>query len=90
MSYTQEDNRDIIKNFLKERICKVTFTKVDGTERTMKCTLNGELIAIHAEPRVKKTDRIVAPNEEIQRVFDLDQNAWRSFRWSSLVNVDAV
>lgn len=90
MSYETAEGRDVIKDFLKTRACSVTFTKVDGTQRVMRCTLNGELIEQNAKPYERKTDRHVAPNDNVQRVFDLEQNAWRSFRWDALVDVDAI
>ena len=54
----------------------VTFTKSDGTERVMKCTLNPEQlpkveIKEDAKPRKESTTSM--------RVFDLEKNEWRSF-----------
>ena len=54
----------------------VTFTKADGTERVMKCTLNPEQlpkveIKEDAKPRKESTTSM--------RVFDLEKNEWRSF-----------
>lgn len=54
----------------------VTFTKADGTERMMKCTLNPEQlpkveIKEDAKPRKESTTSM--------RVFDLEKNEWRSF-----------
>ena len=54
----------------------VTFTKSDGTERVMKCTLVPEQlpkveIKEDAKPRKESTTSM--------RVFDLEKNEWRSF-----------
>lgn len=54
----------------------VTFTKSDGTERVMKCTLNPEQlpkveIKEGAKPRKESTTSM--------RVFDLEKKEWRSF-----------
>jgi hypothetical protein len=54
----------------------ITFTKSDGTERVMKCTLKPEQlpkveIKEGAKPRKESTTSI--------RVFDLEKNEWRSF-----------
>jgi hypothetical protein len=54
----------------------VTFTKSDGTERVMKCTLVPEQlpkveIKEDAKPRKESTTTM--------RVFDLEKNEWRSF-----------
>ena len=54
----------------------VTFTKSDGTERVMKCTLVPDQL-----PKVEiKED--AKPRKELttsMRVFDLEKNEWRSF-----------
>jgi hypothetical protein len=54
----------------------VTFTKSDGTERVMKCTLVPDQlpkveIKEDAKPRKESTTSM--------RVFDLEKNEWRSF-----------
>ncbi len=54
----------------------VTFTKSDGTDRVMKCTLVPEQlpkveIKEGAKPRKESTTSM--------RVFDLEKNEWRSF-----------
>lgn len=74
----------------------VTFTKKDGTERVMNCTLNEELIPKVAESTpvsnleeilkdMPKKERKV--NEDILPVYDLDAKSWRSFRWDAVKNV---
>ena len=54
----------------------ITFTKKDGTERVMRCTLQPDQLPIqpiveNKEPR-KKTPGVIA-------VYDLDAKGWRSF-----------
>ena len=61
----------------------VTFMKKDGTRRPMKCTLAEGLI----QPYEKKTERVKETNEDIIAVWDLDNNAWRSFRYDSVIEV---
>lgn len=68
-------------------VYNVTFTKVDGTERTMPCTLKEDLL-----PAAKKDDplsqkKVRAVNEEVMVVFCTDKQEWRSFR---VANVKAV
>lgn len=62
----------------------VTFTKTDGTERTMRCTLKEDKVV----PYEKKTDRVRAENLDVIRVWDLDKNEWRGFRVDSIREVD--
>jgi len=64
----------------------VVFTKKDGTERVMNCTINPELVPV--EPiveGVEKKEKKV--NEEVMPVYDLDAKAWKSFRWDSIKQV---
>lgn len=61
----------------------VTFTKKDGTERTMNCTLNDTLVKSYE----KKTERSKTVSEETCAVFDIDKQEWRSFRYDSLTAV---
>jgi len=71
-----------LREVLQDGIVNVTFTKVDGTKRDMRCTLNESLIpqSTSTEP---KAERKV--NDTVQRVFDLDKNEWRSFRKDSVI-----
>jgi hypothetical protein len=54
----------------------VVFTKRDGTERTMNCTLRSDIVV----PYEKKTERTHEPSAERMSVFDTDLQEWRSFR----------
>ena len=64
----------------------VTFTKQDGSERVMNCTLKPELLpeakplAEGKEPRKESTTSI--------RVFDNDLKDWRSFTTKSVTRVE--
>ena len=63
---------------------EVTFTKTDGTERTMLCTRNPNVIAEHYTAPEKKSDKTKTPNPDVIVVFDLDKTSWRSFRIDSI------
>lgn len=65
-----------IKVLLQERNVKITFTKKDGTERIMNCTLNPEVI-----PLVESTQdkREKSKEKDYIAVYDTDLKAWRSF-----------
>lgn len=77
--------KDGIKSTLKTYTAKVTFTKVDGSERIMKCTLNESLIPQSTEE--KKTDRVKAENDNVLAVWDLEAEGWRSFKIDSVKSV---
>jgi WYL_2, Sm-like SH3 beta-barrel fold len=68
---------------LQKGIISVKFTKVDGTERTMRCTLNESYI----KPHDKKTDKEKAANNNIMSVWDIDKDSWRSFRVDSVIEI---
>jgi hypothetical protein len=74
---------DSIYEQLKAGRCRVTFTKVDGTDRTMNCTLKDEMLP--EQYRGKGT--ILTEGSNVIRVYDLDLNEWRSFRVDSVKNV---
>jgi hypothetical protein len=79
---TEKDKKWLI-GLLKSEIVELTFTKKDGTERIMVCTLAEQEIPEENLPKGtnrKKSDEAVA-------VFDLENNGWRSFRWDSLTNI---
>ena len=63
---------------------KVTFTKSDGTEREMLCTLREEFIRQYE----KKTERIRQENLDVMSVWDLERGGWRSFRIDSVKRID--
>ena len=62
----------------------VVFTKADGTERTMLCTKNSEVISEQYTAPEKKTERTRKDTDGLVVVFDLEKNEWRSFRLDSV------
>ena len=80
-------DQDTIKNQLKEQICQVIFTRVDGAIRIMNCTLNASMIP--SDLSEEKTGRTKVENAEVQAVYDVEAQGWRSFRWSSVTNFRA-
>lgn len=72
-----------IVNMLHNGIINVKFTKKDGTERVMKCTLLENII----KPYEKTTEREKKVNEDILSVWDVEKDAWRSFRYDSILEV---
>ena len=63
----------------------VTFTKKDGTERAMKCTLKPELL-----PKVEIKEGATPRKESdtAMRVFDLEKKEWRSFTIKNIKSVE--
>ena len=82
-----DDDRNVFKKWLNEHLhygeVTVVFKKKDGEERTMKCTLNSELV-----PQTeKKTERVKEVNEDVCPVYDIEKQGWRSFRYDSIHEV---
>ena len=75
-----------LKKLLLENILTVVFTKKDGTEREMRCTLKAEHLPIvekHEDDEAKKDKK---QSDTSIAVWDLDKSAWRSFRIDSVVS----
>lgn len=75
-----------LKDVLSVAEATITFTKVDGTERVMKCTLEATklppvVVKENAKPR-KQSD-----TTKSLRVFDLEKNEWRSFNIKSIKKI---
>ena len=74
-----------IKGVLHSNEANITFTKKNGEERLMRCTLQPDALpsmvplADGKEPRKKSTTSI--------RVFDLDKQKWRSFTYRSVKQI---
>jgi len=75
------NNKTEMLKLLKSKVVVVTFKKKDGSDRVMNASLRSDLIV----PYEKKTERVLNRNDEVQSVFDVDLQEWRSFRWDSLV-----
>lgn len=64
----------------------VTFTKKDGSQRVINATLAQGRIPSDKQPKSETQDSY--PSSAC-RVFDTELNEWRSFRWDSIVKVNA-
>jgi hypothetical protein len=78
--------RDEIKDLLKQNVATIVFTKLDGTRRTLKCTLRPDLIT--RPEREGETTRKKTENLDSLAVWDLENNNFRSFRIESLITCD--
>jgi len=76
-----------LKGHLRMGPVTVTFTKKDGTERVMKCTTDATIIMFKDPTSVESKGSARTASENIMPVFDLEANAWRSFRWDSIKQV---
>ena len=67
----------------------VVFTKKDGTERAMRCTLSESRIPSEKQPKSQASDSTTTGqgNDSAIRVFDTEKQEWRSFRWDTVKEV---
>ena len=68
----------MLKEMLKENIMRVVFTKKDGSERVMICTLQEEYLP--------ETFGNTSGYNGIITVYDLESEGWRSFREDSVID----
>ena len=93
----KEQIRDWVRGLLTNSEVTVTFTKADGTDRDMLCTLDYSRIPVSITKPVS-VDGIVResrkpkkePDPHSIRVFDLEKQEWRSFRFERLKKVTAT
>ena len=97
----KEQIREWVRGLLTNSEVTVTFTKADGTDRDMLCTLDHSRIPVSVAKPISTTapvDGIVResrkpkkePDPHSIRVFDLEKQEWRSFRFERLKKVTAT
>ena len=78
--------RSWLKDALHHQTIQVTFTKKDGTERVMKCTLREDIL-----PKVEiKESSTRKTNDANLAVFDVEATGWRSFTVRTVKRVKFV
>lgn len=83
MSKIEWDKEAIIKQ-LHEKVCKIVFTKANGDNRIMHCTLQESMLPaqVDVEEHIQKKK----PNPDVLAVWDVEASGWRSFRWDSVTD----
>lgn len=93
----REEFRQFMKGLLWDGPVLIEFTKTDGSTRVMNCTLNSTHGAVYPDVDVERlTGEIVETknhqgrkiNKDVCAVWDIDQKAWRSFRWDRLKRIE--
>jgi hypothetical protein len=75
--------RDTLIKNLQMKAMRITFTKVNGDERIMDCSLQESLV-----PPTNPDNR--KENEEVLPVFDINKGEWRSFRMDSITKIEVL
>jgi hypothetical protein len=89
MENNMEITREFVENLYQElnnRIVTVRFTKADGLEREMNCTL--QEIIVPGEQGIPADILENAIDSQVVVVWDTDLSAWRSFRLDRLLHVN--
>jgi len=73
-----------LRELLHTNFVQVVFTKKDGTERTMLCTLNPSKLPPQTDLEEEIQKR--KPNENVLAVYDMEKADWRSFRIDSIIS----
>lgn len=85
-----DDIKTWVKGLLHESedLC-VVFTKKDGTQREMYCTLSENRIPAEKQPKsqTSNSETVGQGSDSAIRVFDTKLQEWRSFRWDSVTEV---
>lgn len=76
-----------LKGILAVSEATITFTKVDGTERVMKCTLEASKLPV-VELKEDAKPRKQSDSTKALRVFDLDKNEWRAFTIKNIKRIE--
>lgn len=75
--------RTNVRETLKSGVAIIEFEKSDGQVRILKCTLDPTVMPAYKEKgTVKKV-----PNDDVQAVWDIEANSWRSFRFDKVRTV---
>jgi len=82
-----DQRREYLINLLKENECTVTFTKVDGSVRSMPCTLDAARLPAQVITESKKT-RAFKP--DVVSVYCTDKGEWRSFRVMNVTDIQVL
>lgn len=85
---------DECRDMLKNNICYVTFTKVDGSERIMRCTLISDYLPTSPnwasyEKTLSETNKSLRyiPNPNMISVWDLEKGNWRGFMYNQIKEI---
>lgn len=85
---TLDNDIDVFRGWLKGVLtvqpATITFTKKDGTERVMNCTLRGDMLPV-VEIKEDKTPR--KQSDSVLSVYDLEAQGWRSFTLNTVKRV---
>lgn len=80
-------NKEDLKKLLKTTVLTVNFKKKDDSVRKMVCTLNEEYLP-DVDQDNTESKRTKKESTDAIAVWDLEKQAWRSFRLDSIINYE--
>lgn len=83
-------DRDRLLQDLRKNVIEVHFTKVNGEERKMRCTLMPEHVPQNTDYKHLDEQHSREENKEIVAVWDIEKNGWRSFRIESVTYISDI
>ena len=88
--FNTEDEKQQVREGLHKGLMTVHFTKKNGDDRVMTCTLKEDLIPSEQKPKTKETkeDTVEEKKEDLLcAVYDVNAKGWRSFAWERVKDV---
>jgi hypothetical protein len=82
--------RDTILKDLREYVIEVHFTKVNGEDRIMRCTLRPDLLPPTYVKDITEEKEFHQKNTDVIAAWDVQNRGWRSFRIDSVKYVQDV
>lgn len=76
-----------MREILHKDVVVVTFTKKNGEDREMVCTLMPEFLPVRQEDTTASPAKSPA-SDTVVTVWDLDKQDWRSFKAASVTNFE--
>ena len=79
---------DSLNEALLQGKVQVKFTKADGSERIMICSKNPSYVPADQVPNMSGEPAPV--QHDLFKVFDIEQNSWRSFKPSRVIEYNRI
>jgi hypothetical protein len=82
--------RDELLDDLRKYVIEVTFTKVNGENRALRCTLRPELLPVTYMNELAEETTFHKVNPDNIAAWDVVKGGWRSFRVDSVTYVQNI
>jgi hypothetical protein len=83
-------NRDTLLKDLRQAVIEVVFTKVNGEQRIMHCSLRPDLLPETYKQDITEEKDFHSKNLDVISAWDVQKGGWRSFRIESVTYVQDV